>query len=86
MKVGSFKHENIVKEYIKRLENKQKAIIERFKHYMKEKNIQNISNRNILKGIEKLLANKDLAKDQSAKLRSVIYSYDIKDNDYYRGV
>ena len=72
-----------VKAYKRSLNEKSQVIVERFYEYFKKHKIEGV---NIVKGISELLKIEDILKSSTHRLRSKIYSYDIKENDYYNGV
>ncbi|CDW91797.1 UNKNOWN [Stylonychia lemnae] len=71
-----------VNQFLDKLEEKQLKIIEKFQQYFQK---YDIKPKSLQDGIEKLRQKQFQIKFDS-RLRSVIYSYDLKDNDQYRGI
>ena len=78
-----------------KLEIKLMAIEDRFKEYFIKYNITYVidplgtpvgQRAELKKAISRLLSHKDLSKKEEFRLKSTIYSYDLADNDYYKGI
>eukprot|EP00347_Sterkiella_histriomuscorum_P022647 403337690 len=83
---GSFMPQNeiIVRQFLDKLEEKQLKIVSRFQEYIHKYGIhQKVIT--LQEAIQKLREKEHEIKLDN-RLRSVIYSYDLKDNDQYRGI
>eukprot|EP00347_Sterkiella_histriomuscorum_P007541 403348527 len=83
---GSFMPQNeiIVRQFLDKLEEKQLKIVSRFQEYIHKYGIhQKVST--LQEAIQKLREKEHEIKLDN-RLRSVIYSYDLKDNDQYKGI
>ena len=87
-------HESELKQFINKLDIKLSQMEERFKEFFSRYNIPyapgnakgKVRRRLLVAAIGQLLSLKEEITRADHRLKSTIYSYDLADNDYYKGV